>query len=79
MEAQPATATPAPEAERKPDIRIETIAQRIIAFHPMTLKAQAWLARNVPQEYHANGHVVTGPLKAAQLALWAALDGLVLK
>jgi len=79
MEAQPAIPTPAPEPLRKPDIIVEHIHQHIITFHPMTLRAEAWLARNVPSEYHANGHVVTGPLKAAQLALWASLDGLAVR
>jgi hypothetical protein len=73
MEAQPGIPVRrAPE----PDVVVASNS-RVSTFHPMSIRAQLWLARNVPPNYHANGHVVTGKLRAAQLMLWMALEGFV--
>lgn len=75
MEAQPES----PGAPRAADMAVASNKNRVYTFHPLTAHAEAWLLRNVPAEYHANGHVVTGPLKAAQLTLWMSLEGIVVE
>jgi len=65
-------------AKRDPDVHVVTDL-KAVTFQPLTLKAQAWVARHVPAEYRTDGLAILPRLRAAQLAMRMALDGLVLR
>jgi hypothetical protein len=70
------TTTPAPEPRQPADVEVTT-EKKALKFTPKSLRGKDWLHTKVPPEYHANGSVIVGPMKGLQLAMWLALDGLV--
>lgn len=66
------------ESGRKVDVLVTSNRHGVFTFHPVTLRALAWLAANVPKEYYVDGHVEAGPLNAARLAVRMGIEDIVI-